>query len=147
MCVTAAERLACQHELPATYTFNRKEAKDHGEGGSLIGHIYEPGDTVIIVEDVLTGGTSIRQTLEMFKDIDAKVVGAVVGIDRQEKGKDLSSSRSALQEIEDEYGITIEPIVNLDLIVEFLHGKVLGKIWIDDNIKQSIESYRDTYGA
>jgi orotate phosphoribosyltransferase len=148
LCVAVSEKLANVYGKDVSFTYNRKEAKDHGEGGTLVGHDYAPGDKVVIVEDVLTGGTSIRETMEIFKTIDVEVVGAIVGIDRQEKGKDTSNTISARKEVEQYYGIPVVSIVNLDSIVDSLHNKeVAGKVWIDDSINESIKSYRSKYGA
>jgi orotate phosphoribosyltransferase len=95
LCVSVSEKLALKYGRDVSFTYNRKEAKDHGEGGTLVGHSYQPGDKVVIVEDVLTGGTSIRETMDLFRSIDVEVVGAIIGIDRQEKGSDVSVSISA----------------------------------------------------
>ena len=148
LCVAVSEKLAHLYSRDVSFTYNRKEAKDHGEGGKLVGHDYKAGDKVVIVEDVLTGGTSIRETMDLFKSIDVEVVGAIIGIDRQERGKDVEKAISARKEVEESYGIPVVSIVNLDSIVETLHNKeVSGKVWIDDNTKENIDAYRGKYGA
>lgn len=148
LCVSVSEKLAGLLRRDVSFTYNRKEAKDHGEGGTLVGHSYMPGDKVVIVEDVLTGGTSIRETMDLFKNIDVEVIGAIVGIDRQEKGKNEDSSLSARKEVEKEYGIPVVSIVDLDKIIDSLYGQeFLGKVWIDDEIKENIDAYRKKYGA
>ena len=97
----------------------------------------------MIVEDVLTGGTSIRETMDRFKTIDVEVVGAIIGIDRQEKGSNVDSNVSARKEVEQTYGIPVVSIADLDFIVDTLHNKeVCGRVWIDDNTKNSIDDYR-----
>lgn len=148
LCVSVAEKLATLYGRDVSFTYNRKEAKDHGEGGTLVGHTYQAGDKVVIVEDVLTGGTSIRETMDRFKSIDVEVVGAIIGIDRQEKGSNVDSNVSARKEVEQTYGIPVVSIADLDFIVETLHNKeVCGQVWIDDNTKNSIDDYRSKYGA
>ena len=148
LCVAVSQKLASLYQKDVTFTYNRKEAKDHGEGGVFVGHHYSSGDKVVIVEDVLTGGTSIRETLKSFENVDVQVVGAIVGIDRQERGSNPDSERSARAEVEEDFGIPITSIVNLDNIVETLLNKeVAGKIWIDDELEKSINEYRSKYGA
>lgn len=132
-------------EMHTQICFNRKEAKDHGEGGSLIGYKPKDGDEIIIVEDVITAGTSVRESMSLLKSVaDVNVLGLVVSVDRMEKGQ---GSKSALQEISEEFGIQTHSIVNLDDIVEYLYNKEIdGKILIDDSMKSKIDDYRAQYG-
>jgi len=117
------------------YSFNRKEAKDHGEGGSIVGHPLE-GD-ILIIDDVITAGTAIREAKDIIDTNGAKTKGVVVALDRQEKGK---GELSAIQEAEQNFGITVVSIINLSHIVDYLKANN------DKNIISRIESYRSQYG-
>jgi orotate phosphoribosyltransferase len=138
--------LASQYNKDIRFCFNRKEAKDHGEGGTMIGHKCVSGDRVVIIEDVTTAGTSVRETVSLFSDFpDVKICGLIVSVDRQEKGQGTSS---ALQELRDEFGIKTLSIVTLDEIIEYLcSNKIDGKLIIDNEIHQKIVEYRKLYGA
>ena len=117
------------------YSFNRKDAKDHGEGGSIVGHPLE-GD-ILIIDDVITAGTAIREAKDIINANGAKTKGVVVALDRQEKGK---GELSAIQEVEQNFGIAVVSIINLSHIVDYL------KVNNDKNIINRIESYRSQYG-
>jgi len=117
------------------YSFNRKEAKDHGEGGSIVGHPLE-GD-ILIIDDVITAGTAIREAKDIINANGAKTKGVVVALDRQEKGK---GELSAIQEVEQNFGIAVVSIINLSHIVDYLKANN------DKNIISRIESYRSQYG-
>jgi len=128
------------------FCFNRKEVKDHGEGGTLIGAKLKDGDNVLIIEDVTTAGTSIAETLPILKNAaNLSIGGLVVSVNRQEKGTD---GRGAFALILQDYGITPRAIVDLDDVVEFGYKReVCGKILIDDDVKKRIDDYRLQYGA
>ncbi len=117
------------------YSFNRKEAKDHGEGGSIVGHPLE-GD-ILIIDDVITAGTAIKEAKDIINANGAKTKGVVVALDRQEKGK---GELSAIQEVEQDFGILVLSIINLSHIVDYLKANN------DKNIISRIESYRSQYG-
>jgi orotate phosphoribosyltransferase len=117
------------------YSFNRKEAKDHGEGGNIVGHPLE-GD-ILIIDDVITAGTAIREAQDIINANGAKTKGVVVALDRQEKGK---GELSAIQEVEQDFGIAVVSIINLSHIVDYLKAND------DKNIISRIESYRSQYG-
>ncbi|CAG8599578.1 9383_t:CDS:2 [Ambispora leptoticha] len=102
-------------EIP--YSFNRKEKKDHGEGGNIVGAPLTTGSRVIIIDDVITAGTAIRESLEIIKSHDAVAVGIIVALDRQERG---TGEKSAIQELEQDYGIPVKSIINLEQIIEYL---------------------------
>jgi orotate phosphoribosyltransferase len=112
----------------------------------MIGHKCVSGDRVVIIEDVTTAGTSVRETVSLFSDFpDVKICGLIVSVDRQEKGQGTSS---ALQELRDEFGIKTLSIVTLDEIIEYLcSNKIDGKLIIDNEIHQKIVEYRKLYGA
>ena len=117
------------------YSFNRKEAKDHGEGGNIVGHPLE-GD-ILIIDDVITAGTAIREAKDIISANGAKTKGVVVALDRQERGK---GELSAIQEVEQNFGIAVVSIINLSHIVDYLKAND------DKNIISRIESYRSQYG-
>lgn len=144
--VTAAASLYRNHGLDYPYAFNRKEAKDHGEGGNLVGSKLKDGDKVAIIEDVVTAGTAVRETIALFKTIaDVKITALFVSVDRMEKG---TGELSALDELRQEHGINVYPIVTVREIIDFLHNRpVDGKVYIDDAMKAKMEAYLETYGA
>lgn len=127
------------------YCSNRKEVKDHGDKGILLGSPISDGDKVIIIEDVTTAGTSINETLPIIKaQGDVTVKGLVVSVDRMERG---TGEKSALQEIEEKFGLTTTAIVTMQEVIEHLYNKEYnGKIIIDDNLKKSIDEYYKMYG-
>lgn len=129
-----------------SFCFNRKEAKDHGEGGNLIGHKLKNGDKVLIIEDVTTAGTSVRESIPLLKSMaDISVAGLVVSVDRMERG---IGSKGALAELRDEFSIPAFSIVSLSEIIEHLHNKEIGgKVILDDVIFVKINEYRKQYGA
>lgn len=128
------------------YCSNRKEVKDHGDKGILLGSPINDNDRVIIIEDVTTAGTSISETMPILKaQGDVKVLGLVVSVDRMERGQ---GSLSALAEIEQTYGIATTAIVNMAEVVEHLYNKPYkGKIVIDDTLKKAIDEYYQQYGV
>ncbi len=128
------------------YCSNRKEIKDHGDKGILLGSPIEDGNKVVIIEDVTTAGTSIEETLPIIRaQASVDVIGMVVSVDRMERG---SGSRSALEEIRLKYGIRTASIVTMAEVVEHLYNKPYnGRVVIDDGIKASIDSYYEQYGA
>lgn len=128
------------------YCFNRKEAKDHGEGGILVGAMPEDGSRVLIVEDVTTAGTSIRETVPILQATAAvEMVGLIVSIDRQERG---TGELSALAQVSQDFDMPARAIVTLDEVVEHLHGREIdGVVHIDDEMLARIDGYREQYGA
>ena len=117
------------------YSFNRKEAKDHGEGGSIVGHPLE-GD-ILIIDDVITAGTAIHEAQEIIQSSGATAKGVIVALDRQEKGK---GELSAIQEVEKVFGIRVLSIISLNHIINYLKSNN------DSIILTQIESYRSQYG-
>ena len=128
------------------YCSNRKEVKDHGDTGILLGSQMKDGDRVVIIEDVTTAGTSIEETLPIIKaQGDVDVLGLVVSVDRMERGK---GTKSALKEIEEKYGFHTTAIVTMEDVVEHLYNKPYkGKVIIDDTLKAAIDAYYEQYGA
>ncbi|MBD7914839.1 orotate phosphoribosyltransferase [Clostridium sp. Sa3CUN1] len=144
--VTTAISLNNLYNIDVEYCSNRKEVKDHGEGGILLGGSLKDSSRVVIVEDVMTAGTSIYETAPILKaqgNVDIK--GLIISVDRMEKGK---TDRSAQEEIKEVFGITTYSIVTMKEVVEYLHNRELnGKIYIDDEMKAAIEAYYDIYGV
>ena len=128
------------------YCSNRKEVKDHGDKGILLGSPIEDGDKVVIIEDVTTAGTSIQETLPIIKaQGDVSPIGLVVSVDRMERGK---GTKSALKEISEKYGFKTTAIVTMADVVEHLYNKPYkGKVIIDDTLKAAIDAYYEQYGA
>ncbi|MCG7930873.1 MAG: orotate phosphoribosyltransferase [Candidatus Thiodiazotropha lotti] len=134
--VTAAA-LYDQHGLDLPYAFNRKEAKDHGEGGVIVGHPLE--GRIMIIDDVISAGTSVRESVEIIKQEQATPAGVVIALDRQERGQ---GERSAIQEVEADYGLPVSAIVRLKQLIEYLQQK-------EDSATdlERIQAYRQTYGV
>ena len=129
-----------------SFCFNRKEAKDHGEGKMLVGAPLEEKTRVLLIDDVITAGTAIRETLEMLKQNgNPQVVGVLIAMNRMEKNNE---GKNALEEIEKGLGVRVYSIVHLDEVIEALHGqKVNGQVYIDDEMMGKIEEYRKQYGV
>lgn len=136
LATTTAVALAEHHQLDVPYCFNRKEAKAHGEGGSLVGSPLV-GD-VLIIDDVITAGTAIREVMQIITAQGAKAAGVLIALNRQERG---NGELSAIQEVERDFGIPVVSIVSLNQVLEFLAD--------DPQLKQhlpAVEAYRAQYG-
>lgn len=146
LAAAAAASLYRLYGVDKPYFFNRKEAKDHGEGGSLIGYKPKDGERVVIVEDVVTAGTAVRESAELLGSIaDLKLAALIVSIDRRERGQ---GSKAALDELEDEFGLKVCPIATVYDVIDKLHGReVDGRVLIDDDMKSKMEAYLAEYGA
>ncbi len=129
------------------YCSNRKEIKDHGDVGILLGSKIADGDRVVIIEDVTTSGKSIAETFPVIQSQgNVEILGLMVSLNRMEKG--LESNKSALDEIQEKYGFGANAIVSMDDVVEHLYNKeVQGRVLIDDDLKASIDAYFEQYGA
>lgn len=129
------------------YCSNRKEAKDHGETGILLGSSLKDGDRVIMIEDVTTSGKSIEETYPIIKaQAKVEIRGLMVSLNRMEKG--LGGTVSALEEIRQKYGFEARAIVNMQEVTEHLYNSSYkGQNYIDDTIKAAIDKYYETYGA
>lgn len=143
---TTAVALAAEHDRDVAWCFNRKEAKDHGEGGVLVGHAPADGERVLIVEDVTTAGTSVRETVPILRAAaDVSLAGLVVSVDRQERGR---GERSALSELREEYAMPTFAIVTVDEVMEHLRGReVDGRVVLDEPLHEAMSAYRAEYGA
>lgn len=128
------------------YCSNRKEEKDHGDTGILLGSKLKDGDRVVIIEDVTTSGKSIEETYPILKaQADVQVKGLMVSLNRMEKGK---TEKSALQEIQEKYGFATGAIVNMEEVIEYLYNRPYqGTVYIDDTLKAAIDAYYEQYGA
>lgn len=129
------------------YCSNRKEMKDHGDVGILLGSKIKDGDRVVIIEDVTTSGKSIEETLPIVQaQGKVEILGLIVSLNRMERG--LSSNASALDEIQAKYGFAANAIVTMEEVVECLYNKeCLGKVLIDDTLKAAIDAYYEQYGV
>ena len=129
------------------YCSNRKEVKDHGDVGILLGSKIQDGDRVVIIEDVTTSGKSIEETFPIIKaQGNVEIKGLMVSLNRMEKG--LSSDKSALEEIKEKYGIKARAIVTMADVVEKLYNKPYqGEVIIDDTLKSAIDAYYEQYGC
>ena len=133
---TTAVALADQHHRDLPWAFNRKEAKAHGEGGSIVGAPLK--GHVLIVDDVITAGTAIRESVEIIKAAGATPAGIVLALDRQEKG---NSELSAVQEIEQQYGLPVTSIIKLADLIEHLRASTNSQAPL-----AAVQQYRDQYG-
>ena len=128
------------------YCSNRKEVKDHGDVGILLGSSLNDGDRVVIIEDVTTSGKSIEETFPILQaQANVDVVGLMVSLNRQERGK---TQQNALAEIREIYGIETGAIVTMEEVVEHLYNRTYnGRVLIDDAMKKAIDTYYAQYGA
>ncbi|WP_027696475.1 orotate phosphoribosyltransferase [Vibrio litoralis] len=133
---TTAVALADHHDIDTPYCFNRKEAKDHGEGGNLVGNPLE--GRIMLVDDVITAGTAIRESMEIIKANGADLAGVLVAIDRQEKGK---GELSAIQEVERDFGCAVISIISLSDLVTYLEEQGNNEAQLE-----SVKAYRAQYG-
>ena len=146
LAVSAAASLFRNYGRDMPYCFNRKEAKDHGEGGAMVGCKPQDGDRVAIIEDVVTAGTAVRESIELLKNVAQVDMKALfVSVDRMERG---TRDCSTLDELCQDYGIQVFPIVTVKEVISFLHNNpVDGKVYIDDGMKARMEDYLAQYGA
>jgi len=135
----AAIALADNHGRDLPWCFNRKEAKAHGEGGTLVGAPLQ--GQVLIVDDVITAGTAIREVMDIIGQTDAKPAGVVVALDRQEKGK---AELSAIQEVERDFGIPVISIINLNQLIRYMEEQASGSL---AQHLPKVKAYRDQYGV
>ncbi len=145
--VAAAIAYAKLYGKDVRYCSNRKEVKDHGDAGILLGSKLKDGDRVVIIEDVTTSGKSIEETYPVLKaQADVRIVGEIVSLNRMEKGK--SGDKSALEQITKQYGFPTSAIVTMKEVTEYLYNQPChGKIVIDDTLKAAIDAYYEQYGA
>ena len=140
--VSAAVALYHKYGKSVQYCFDRKEAKDHGEGGMFVGRQLEDGERVVIIEDVMTSGKALREVLPKLQGAaKVNITGMVITVDRMERG--LQSEKSAVQEVKAEFGIDVYPIVTMaDIIDAIRNGVVPGEAYLDKML-----AYREQYGV
>lgn len=146
LAVTAGIALNAHHDHDVSISYNRKEAKDHGEKGLIIGHQYNGTEKIVIIEDVITAGTSVRESMSILKQNgDPEVTAVVVSVDRMEKGQ---GELSAIQDVHQEFGMEVFSIVTVKEVIAYLHNRPIGgKIYIDDATKERMELYLQQYGV
>lgn len=144
--VTTSIALSDRYNIDVDYCSNRKEVKDHGDKGILLGANLKDGDRVLIVEDVTTAGTSIYETMPILKEQgDVDVTGLIISVDRMERGR---GEKSALNEIKEKFGFKTCAIVTMEEVIEYLYNrKINDKVIIDDEIMERINNYYKQYGA
>ena len=148
LAVSTCNVLYSDFQKNVSYAFNRKEAKDHGADASkvMVGAVLTPESKVVLIDDVITAGTAIRESVEILKSNgNPKLTGILIALNRMEKTND---GENAIEQIENSFGIPVRAIVNLDDVLEVLHNKELdGEILIDDARMEEIQKYRGQYGV
>lgn len=142
--VATSLSLATGFNKNINYCFNRKEIKDHGEGGDMVGYQLQDGDTILIVEDVITAGTAIRECYPLLKAAaNVNIEGLIISVDRMEKGQ---GNRTAIQEIEADFGIKTYPIITVEDILDYITAQENeGHAILNHDIKEKMEKYIETY--
>ncbi|UQB42533.1 orotate phosphoribosyltransferase [Thiomicrospira microaerophila] len=137
LAATTSVALARDHGINKPYAFNRKEIKDHGEGGQIVGHALK--GKILIIDDVITAGTAIRESIDLIHQHGATPAGVVVALDRMERGQ---GAHSAIQEVEQQYGLPVMSILNLNDLINYLSQS-------SDNpdALKAMQAYRDSYGV
>jgi orotate phosphoribosyltransferase len=146
LCTATAIALYERHGLDLSFTYNRKEAKDHGEGGNLVGDTYKTEKDVVIIEDVITAGTSVNETMQTMKSFpNAHIKGLLISVDRKER---LENGKSALATVEETYGIEAHSIIDIDDIIAFLESaENRAKIGAPEDILEKVRAYRKEWGV
>ena len=144
LAAATATALATHHQHNTPFAFNRKEAKTHGEGGQIVGHPLQ--GEVLIIDDVITAGTAIREAIDLIHAQGAQPKGVIIALDRMEKGQ---AQHSAIQEVEQQYGLTVIRLITLDDLIDYLRTQTLPS---DIDIDQSacldaMLSYQQAYGV
>jgi orotate phosphoribosyltransferase len=129
--------LAAEFGLDLPYAFNRKEPKDHGEGGLIVGRPL--AGRVLIIDDVITAGTSVRESVEIIRRQGAQPAGVVIALDRQERGE---GGRSAVAEVAERFGIPVVSVLGLEHLIDFLQGQAERGDWLE-----RLRSYRAAFGV
>lgn len=144
--VATATALYVENGIDLPYAFNRKEAKDHGEKGTLIGHSFQPGQSILIIEDVITAGTAIREVIPyLMRQNGVRIEGVLVSVDRMEKGP---KGLSAVEEIQEEYGVPVLSLVSINDILEIIgNRKDDSQMLIDKETINKMEAYIKKYGV
>lgn len=138
LAAATAVALARDHAIDIPFAYNRKEAKDHGEGGSLVGAPLR--GRILIIDDVITAGTAVREVIAMIEDSGAELAGVAIGLDRQERGKGESS---AIGEIERNYSVPVLSIIAMEHLIDYLRAEGGDSL----QVSAAMEAYRDRYGV
>ena len=145
LAVASAAALTERSGRDIGFSFDRKEVKDHGEGGFLVGKNIGPGDKVVIVEDVITAGTTLRRMVPVVREnLKAEILGVILAVDRCERGE---RDKAALKEAEENLDLKIRPLVNIHQIVEYLSGENESNLKLTGEQVSSIQTYLEEYGA
>jgi len=136
LAATTVVALADRHDRDVPYSFNRKEAKTHGEGGNIVGAPLQ--GRVLIIDDVITAGTAIREAMQIIEAAGARPAGVIIALDRQEKGQ---GELSAIQEVEQQYGIPVLSIIRLEHLVQYLQQQPDMQARL-----AAVQAYREQYG-
>lgn len=138
LAAATAVALADHHRMDVPFVYNRKEAKSHGEGGVLVGAPL--AGRVLVIDDVITAGTAVREVIELINSAGARLAGVVIGLDRQERG---AGERSAVQEVSEAHGVPVTSIITLDNIIDYLQQGAQGA----GDILADMRQYREQYGV
>ena len=141
LAVSAVVALSNKFGIDVSYCFDRKEAKDHGEGGMFVGKALKAGEKVVIIDDVMTSGKALRESMPKLKGAaNVDVTGMVITVDRMERG---TGDKSAVQEVKEEFGVTVYPIVTMEDIIDAIRNDIVpGKEYLDKML-----AYREQYGV
>jgi orotate phosphoribosyltransferase len=142
LATAAVVALATEHGRSVPYAYNRKEAKQHGEGGRIVGAPLS--GRVLIIDDVITAGTAVRESLDIIREAGAQAAGVALALDRQERGE---GELTAVQEVEQQHGLRCVSIVTLADLIEALSQRADGRARISDEQLTALRAYRQRYGA
>ncbi|QGU31946.1 orotate phosphoribosyltransferase [Thermochromatium tepidum] len=137
LAAATAMLLATEHGRDTPYAFNRKETKDHGEGGLIVGSPLN--GRILVIDDVITAGTSVRESVEIIRSAGATPAGVVIALDRQERGQ---GERSAVREVEDEFSLPVLALLTMDDLILYLEEQ-----GADAALVESMRAYRSDYGV
>ncbi len=138
LAAVTAVALSDEHGMDVPFAYNRKEAKDHGEGGVLVGAPLK--GRVLVIDDVITAGTAVREVIAMIREAGAELAGVAIGLNRQERG---TGNTSAIQEVEQAHGVPVLSIIDMAHIIEYLEGTGTGP----DGALAAMRQYRERYGV
>ncbi len=145
LAIAAVNSLYADHGINVDYAFNRKEAKDHGDKGLIVGKALGIEDNIVVVDDVITAGTAVRETIDILSSQgNPKLAAVIVSVDRMEKG---TGEKSAIQEISESTGLSFFPIITIIDIIEFLKKEPASSHGVTADMIAKIEQYREKYGV
>lgn len=145
LCVTTSLALFQSHKLDIGFTFNRKEMKDHGDVGGFVGAPLTDGCSILIVEDVITAGLTLREIVEIIRDhAEIDIKGVIISVDRCERGK---GQHSAVEEVEEELGVNVHPIVTIHEVIQYLSSPNTSGFTLSEELLGRMKAYLTEYGA